>query len=431
MSVVLKGFFIYKKLLITNKIVTLCLNLIWIKINRVYMKQLKNRFSSYNEPQKIMDMGIYPYFRMICSDQDCEVLMNERKVLMFGSNSYLGLTNHPKIIEAGIAALKKYGSGCAGSPFLNGTLDIHIELEEKLASFVGKEKAIVYSTGFHANIGVIPTVVGRGDHLILDELNHASIIEGRRISYAKNYKFKHNDMASLEGILKKIPYDEVKLIVVDGVFSMEGDISNLPEITKLARKYNADVYVDEAHSLGVFGKGGTGICNHFGITEDVDLIMGTFSKSLAAIGGFIATDKETINYLRHTSRPYIFSASISPSATASVIAALDVIKEEPERIDHLWDITNYSLNAFRTNGFEIGPTQSPIIPLYIRDTEKTFLITKEIYDAGIFVNPVIPPACSPDATLIRFSLMATHTHDQVDIAIDKLTKVFKKYGVIQ
>jgi 8-amino-7-oxononanoate synthase len=409
----------------------LCLNLIWIKINRVYMKQLKNRFSSYNEPQKIMDMGIYPYFRMICSDQDCEVLMNERKVLMFGSNSYLGLTNHPKIIEAGVAALKKYGSGCAGSPFLNGTLDIHIELEEKLASFVGKEKAIVYSTGFHANIGVIPTVVGRGDHLILDELNHASIIEGRRISYAKNYKFKHNDMASLEGILKKIPYDEVKLIVVDGVFSMEGDISNLPEITKLARKYNADVYVDEAHSLGVFGKGGTGICNHFGITEDVDLIMGTFSKSLAAIGGFIATDKETINYLRHTSRPYIFSASISPSATASVIAALDVIKEEPERIDHLWDITNYSLNAFRTNGFEIGPTQSPIIPLYIRDSEKTFLITKEIYDAGIFVNPVIPPACSPDATLIRFSLMATHTHDQVDIAIDKLTKVFKKYGVIQ
>lgn len=395
------------------------------------MKQLKNRFSSYTEPQKIMDKGIYPYFRMICSDQDCEVLMNERKVLMFGSNSYLGLTNHPKIIEAGVAALKKYGSGCAGSPFLNGTLDIHIELEEKLASFVGKEKAIVYSTGFHANIGVIPTIVGRGDHLILDELDHASIIEGRRISYAKNYKFKHNDMSSLEGILQKIPYDEVKLIVVDGVYSMEGDISNLPQITALARKYNADVYVDEAHSLGVFGKGGTGICNHFGITEDVDLIMGTFSKSLAAIGGFIATDKETINYLRHTSRPYIFSASISPSATASVIAALDVIKEEPERIDHLWDITNYSLNAFRTNGFEIGPTQSPIIPLYIRDTEKTFLITKEIYDAGIFVNPVIPPACSPDATLIRFSLMATHTHDQVDIAIDKLTKVFKKYGVIQ
>ena len=395
------------------------------------MKQLKNRFSLYTEPQKIKGLGVYPYFRPICSDQDTEVLINGRKVLMFGSNSYLGLTNHPKIIEAGIAALKKYGSGCAGSPFLNGTLDIHIELEEKLAAFVGKEKAIVYSTGFHSNIGVIPTIIGRGDHLILDELDHASIIEARRISYAKNYKFKHNDMASLEGVLKKIPYDDVKMIAVDGVYSMEGDIANLPEIVKLAAKYNADVYVDEAHSLGVFGQGGKGICNHFGLTNDVDLIMGTFSKSLAAIGGFIATDAETINYLRHNSRPYIFSASISPSATASVLAALDVIKEEPERIDHLWNVTNYALNAFRSLGFEIGHTQSPIIPLYIRDTEKTFLITKELYNDGIFVNPVIPPGCAADATLIRFSLMATHTTAQVDIAIDKLTKVFKKYGVIK
>jgi 8-amino-7-oxononanoate synthase len=357
--------------------------------------------------------------------------MNGKKVLMFGSNSYLGLTNHPKIVEAAIEALKKYGSGCAGSPFLNGTLDIHIELEEKLAAFVGKEKAIVYSTGFHSNIGVIPTIVGRGDHLILDELDHASIIEARRISYAKNYKFKHNDMASLENILSKIPHDEVKMIAVDGVYSMEGDIANIPEIVKLAEKYNADVYVDEAHSLGVFGQGGKGICNHFGLTKDVDLIMGTFSKSLAAIGGFIATDAETINYLRHNSRPYIFSASISPSATASVLAALDVIKEEPERIEHLWSVTNYTLNAFRSLGFEIGHTQSPIIPLYIRDAEKTFRITKELYDDGIFVNPVVPPACSPDATLIRFSLMATHTHAQVDFAIDKLTKVFKKYEVIK
>lgn len=395
------------------------------------MKQLKNRFSNYTEPQKVKELGIYPYFRTICSDQDSEVFMDGRKVLMFGSNSYLGLTNHPKIIEAGIEALKKYGSGCAGSPFLNGTLDIHIELEEKLAKFVGKEKAIVFSTGFHSNIGVIPTIVGRGDHLILDELDHASIIEGRRISYAKNYKFKHNDMNSLEDVLKKIPFEEIKLIAVDGVYSMEGDIANLPGIKKLAEKYNADIYVDEAHSLGVFGKGGKGICNHFGITDDVDLIMGTFSKSLAAIGGFIATDAETINYLRHNSRPYIFSASISPSATASVIAAIDVINQEPQRIDHLWEITNYSLMAFRSLGFEIGNTQSPIIPLYIRDTEKTFIITKELYNDGIFVNPVIPPACSADSTLIRFSLMATHTHQQVDIAIDKLTKVFKKYEVIK
>ena len=395
------------------------------------MKQLRNRFKKYTEPQKVKELGIYPYFRTICSDQDTEVWMDGRKVLMFGSNSYLGLTNHPKIIEAGIEALKKYGSGCAGSPFLNGTLDIHIELEEKLAAFVGKEKAIVFSTGFHSNIGVIPTIVGRGDHLILDELDHASIIEGRRISYAKNYKFKHNDMNSLEDILKKIPYDDLKMIAVDGVYSMEGDIANLPGIKKLAEQYNADIYVDEAHSLGVFGKEGRGICNHFGLTEDIDLIMGTFSKSLAAIGGFIATDEETINYLKHNSRTYIFSASIAPSATASVIAALDVMIEEPERIDHLWDVTNYSLNAFRNLGFEIGKTQSPIIPLYIRDTDKTFMITKELYDDGIFVNPVIPPACSADSTLIRFSLMATHTHAQVDIAIDKLTKVFKKYEVIK
>ncbi len=399
-------------------------------IYNLIMKQLKNRFSLYTEPQKVKEMGIYPYFRTICSDQDCEVLMNGRKVLMFGSNSYLGLTNHPKIIEAAIEALKKYGSGCAGSPFLNGTLDIHIQLEEKLAKFVGKESSIVFSTGFQSNIGAIPTMLGRGDHLILDELDHASIIEARRISYSKNYKFKHNDMASLEEVLKRIPLQELKLIAVDGVYSMEGDIANLPQIKQLAEKYNADIYVDEAHSLGVFGKGGRGICNHFGLTDDVDVIMGTFSKSLAAIGGFIAADKETINYLKHTSRPYIFSASISPSATASVIAALDIMEQEPQRIDNLWQITNYSLAAFKANGFEIGPTNSPIIPLYIRDTEKTFMITKEIYEEGIFVNPVIPPACSPDATLIRFSLMATHTHQQVDIAIDKLTKVFKKYEVI-
>lgn len=395
------------------------------------MKQLKNRFKTYTEPQKVKKLGIYPYFRTICSEQDTEVLIGGRKILMFGSNSYLGLTNHPKIIEAGVNALRKYGSGCAGSPFLNGTLDIHIELEEKLADFVGKEKAILYSTGFQSNIGVIPTIVGRGDHLILDELDHASIIEGRRISYAKNYKFKHNDMVSLENVLKKIPYNEIKLIAVDGVYSMEGDIADLPGIKKLAEKYNADIYVDEAHSLGVFGKQGRGICNHFGLTDDIDIIMGTFSKSLAAIGGFIATDKETINYLKHNSRTYIFSASISPSATASVIAAMDVMKEEPERITHLWDITNYSLNAFRSLGFEIGNTESPIIPLYIRDTEKTFMITKELYDDGIFVNPVIPPACCSDATLIRFSLMATHTKAQVDIAIDKLRKVFKKYELIK
>lgn len=395
------------------------------------MKQLKERFSHYTIPQQIKEKGIYPYFRPICSDQDTEVLMNGKKVLMFGSNSYLGLTNHPRIIEAGIAAFKKYGAGCAGSPFLNGTLDIHIQLEEMLADFVGKEKAIVFSNGFNANIGVIPTVISRGDHLILDELDHASIVESRIISYAKNYKFKHNDMNSLEDILKRIPREEMKMIAVDGVYSMEGDVANLPDIVRLAEKYNADVYVDEAHGLGVFGKGGRGICNHFGLTDKVDLIMGTFSKSLATIGGFIATDKETINYLCHNSRPYIFSASISPSATASVIEAIKIIKEDPERIDRLWKITNHALSTFRELGFEIGQTQSPIIPLYIRNDQKTFEITKKAFDAGVFINPVVPPACSPNDTLIRFSLMATHTQQQVDRAIGILYDIFKKDGILK
>ena len=394
------------------------------------MKQLRSKLARYQEPQRVKALGVYPYFRAIESEQDTEVIMRGKRVLMFGSNSYLGLTNHPKIKEASIEAIKKYGTGCAGSPFLNGTLDIHIELEEKLADFVGKEKAIVYSTGFHTNIGVIPTIVGRGDYIIGDELNHASIVEGRRLSFATYMKYKHNDMESLEAVLKKIPYESIKLIVIDGVFSMEGDVAKLPVIVELAEKYNASVYVDEAHSLGVFGEGGRGICNHFGLTDRVDLIMGTFSKSLATIGGFIATDADTINFLKHHSRSYIFSASISPAATASVIAALDVIKQEPERIKNLWEITNYSLDAFRSRGFEIGPTETPIIPLYIRDNDKTFIITQELYEQGIFVNPVIPPACAPDATLIRFSLMATHTKAQIDEAVDKLTKTFRKHGII-
>lgn len=395
------------------------------------MKQLRKKLSLYNEPQRVKELGIYPYFRPISSEQDTEVIMRGEKVLMFGSNSYLGLTNHPKIKEASIEAIKKYGTGCAGSPFLNGTLDIHIELEEKLADYVGKEKAIVYSTGFHSNIGVIPTIMGRNDHIICDELNHASIVEGRRLSFASSHRYKHNDMSSLEDVLKKIPYDSIKLIVTDSVFSMEGDVANLHKITALAEQYNASVYVDEAHSLGIFGKEGRGLCSEYGLTDKVDLIMGTFSKSLATIGGFIATDAETINFLKHHSRPYIFSASISPAATASVIAAIDIIKQEPERIENLWKITDYALKTFRELDFEIGNTSTPIIPLYVRDMDKTFLITQELYEQGIFINPVIPPACSPEDTLIRFSLMATHTKEQVEEAIDKLYKTFCKYDIIK
>ncbi|KAA6309922.1 8-amino-7-oxononanoate synthase, partial [termite gut metagenome] len=328
-----------------------------------------------------------------------EVIMSGKKVLMFGSNSYLGLTNHPKIIEASIEATRKYGTGCAGSRFLNGTLDLHLELEKELAEFVGKEDAIIYSTGFQVNLGVVSTLTGREDYIICDELNHASIVEGRRLSFSTALKYKHNDMESLEKELQKCKPESIKLIVTDGVFSMEGDVANLPEIVHLAQRYKATVMVDEAHGLGVLGNQGRGSCDHFHVTPNIDLIMGTFSKSLASIGGFIASDESVINYLRHHSRPYIFSASITPAATAAARAALQLMKDEPEHIQRLWENTNYSLSCFRELGFEIGNTSTPIIPLYVRDMNKTFLVTKMAFDEGIFVNPVVPPACSPKDTL--------------------------------
>ncbi len=394
------------------------------------MGLLQDKLSKYDLPQRVKEKGVYPYFRCIESEQDTEVVMSGRKVLMFGSNSYLGLTNHPKVIEAAVEATRKYGTGCAGSRFLNGTLDLHLQLEKELAEFVGKEDAIIYSTGFQVNLGVVSCVTGREDYIICDELDHASIVEGRRLSFSTTLKFKHNDMESLEKELKKCRPESVKLIVVDGVFSMEGDIANLPEIVRLSKKYNASIMVDEAHGLGVLGRAGRGTCDHFNLTDDVDLIMGTFSKSLAAIGGFIAADKSVINYLRHNSRSYIFSASNTPAATAAAQAALHIMKSEPERIDHLWEVTNYALKCFREAGFEIGATSTPIIPLYVRDMEKTFMVTKMLFDEGIFINPVVPPACSPNDTLIRFSLMATHTKEQIDIAVEKLIKCFKALDLL-
>lgn len=395
------------------------------------MKLLQAKLARYDAPQKAKALGVYPYFREIESDQDTEVIINGKKVLMFGSNSYLGLTNHPKIKEAAIAAIKKYGTGCAGSRFLNGTLDIHVELEKRLARFVGKEEAIIYSTGFQVNLGVISCLTGREDYIIWDELDHASIIEGRRLSFSTQLKFKHNDMVSLEKVLKSCPEDKVKLIVVDGVFSMEGDVANLPEIVALAKKYNAAIYVDEAHGIGVFGRQGRGTCDHFGVAQDVDLIMGTFSKSFASLGGFVATDSITANYLRHNSRSYIFSASITPASTAAVSAALDIMESEPERIEHLWEMTHYALDGFRNMGCEIGNTSTPIIPLFIRDNNKTFRITRELFDEGVFVNPVVSPAVPSDSTLIRFSLMATHTKEQLDFALDKIQKCFKRYDLLK
>jgi 8-amino-7-oxononanoate synthase len=395
------------------------------------MKPLQEKLSRYTAPQDAKKVGIYPYFRAISSDQDAEVIIDGKKVLMLGSNSYLGLTNHPKIKEAAKAAIDKYGTGCAGSPFLNGTLDLHIEFENKLAQFFNKDGVMLYSTGFQTNIGVIPSVTGRNDYIIFDETDHASIIEGKRLSFANSLKFKHNDMNNLERVLQKCPIEAAKLIVVDGVFSMEGDIVKLPELVEIANRYNASIMVDEAHGLGVLGNKGRGTCDHFGLVDKVDIIMGTFSKSLASIGGFVAADAETINWMKHNSRSYIFSASISPAATAAAMAAFDIMVSEPWRQDNLWKVTNHALNGFRQLGFEIGSTETPIIPLFVRDNEKTFTVTKMLLDEGVFVNPVISPAVAPDDTLIRISLMATHTIEQIDYAIDKIYNCFKKLEILK
>lgn len=390
------------------------------------MNLLQEKLKQYKEPQRLKELGIYPYFRCLTSRQDTEVRMEGQDVLMFGSNSYLGLTSDPRVIEAAIEATRKYGTGCAGSRFLNGTLDIHLELEKELAEFVGKDDAIIYSTGFQVNLGVLSCITGRDDFIICDERDHASIVDGRRLSFSTPRKFRHNDMEDLEKVLARLPEDAIKLIVVDGVFSMEGDIANLPEIVRLAKKYQGNIMVDEAHGLGVLGDHGRGTCNHFGLTNDVDLIMGTFSKSLASIGGFIAADADTMNWLRHNSRSYIFSASNTPAATAAARAALHIMKSEPERIEHLWDVTRYALKNFRELGFEIGATETPIIPIYVRNYEKTFQLTQLLFENGVYVNSVIPPACAADETLLRFSLMATHTKEQVDRAQEIMVKCFKQ-----
>ena len=394
------------------------------------MNLLRKRMMRYDLPQRIKSKGVYPYFRSIESGQDTEVVMNGRHVLMFGSNSYLGLTNHPRVIEAAVEATRKYGTGCAGSRFLNGTIDLHLQLEHELATWVGKDEAMVYSTGFQVNLGVVSCVTGRDDYVICDELDHASIVEGRRLSFSTPRKYRHADMTSLERELQRCSPDSVKLIVTDGVFSMEGDIAPLNEIVRLARKYDANVMVDEAHGFGVLGPQGRGACHHLGVADGVDLIMGTFSKSFASIGGFIASDSDTINYLRHNSRSYIFSASLTPAATAAALASLHIMQDEPEHIERLWEVTRYALDGFRTLGFEIGATETPIIPLYVRDMDKTFLVTRMLFDEGIFVNPVVPPACASGDTLIRFSLMATHTKLQVDYALEKMTKCFRKIGIL-
>jgi 8-amino-7-oxononanoate synthase len=392
-------------------------------------KKLQDRIASFKDAAMIKEKGLYPYFRSIESAQDTEVVIDGKKVLMFGSNSYLGLTNHPKIKEAAKAAIEKYGTGCAGSRFLNGSLDIHLTLENRLAEYVGKEAAVLFSTGFQVNLGVISCLLDRNDYLLLDEYDHASIIDGSRLAFARTIKYAHNDMQDLRRKLSRLPEDAAKLIVSDGIFSMEGDLVNLPEMVEIANEFGANIMMDDAHSLGVIGFNGSGTASHFNLTEDVDLIMGTFSKSLASLGGFIAGSTETIEYIKHRARSLMFSASMPPSAVASVIAALDIIESEPERIDKLWANTEYAKKLLLEAGFDIGHSNSPIIPVYIRDNIKTFMITNILQQNGVFVNPVVSPAVPSDSSLIRFSLMATHSFDQIESAIEKLSAAFKAVNV--
>jgi len=392
-------------------------------------KKLHKKIELFKDAALVKEQGVYPYFRVIECGQDTEVTLNGKRVLMFGSNSYLGLTNHPRIEEAAKRAIDKYGTGCAGSRFLNGTLDIHIELEQKLAKYVNKESALLFSTGFQVNLGVLSCITGRNDYLILDEYDHASIIDGSRLSFSRTVKYRHNDMNDLEQKLSALPEQAVKLIVVDGIFSMEGDIVKLPEIVEIADKYGANIMVDDAHSLGVIGEVGAGTSSHFGLNHKVDMIMGTFSKSLASLGGFIAGDEILIDYLKHKARSLIFSASMTPASVASVIAALEIIQTEPERIEQLWANTRYAKQLLLEEGFELGPTESPIIPVYIRDNNKTFMVTKMLQEDGIFVNPVVSPAVPSDASLIRFSLMATHTFSQIEEAVEKLTRAASRLEI--
>ncbi len=391
---------------------------------------LFEKVRSFKSAAQVRALGIYPYFRTISSAQDTEVMIGGKKVLMLGSNSYLGLTNHPKIKEAAKAAVEKYGTGCAGSRFLNGTLDIHLELEAALARLVNKEAVLLYSTGFQVNLGVISALVGKGDYVIGDKSNHASIVEGCLMAQGKFFRFAHKDMGALESRLANLEPEAGKLVVVDGVFSMEGDIIQLPDLCRLAAKHGAAVMVDDAHSIGVLGQHGAGTANHFGLTDQVQLIMGTFSKSLASLGGFIGADAETVDYLKHHSRPLIFSASMSPANAAAVLAALQIMLNEPERIAQLWRNTDRMKRGLLALGFDLGESQTPILPVYCRNLMVAFQVCKRLQDEGVFVNPVVSPAVAPGQELIRISLMATHTEKQIDFALDKLGKIGKELGLL-
>ena len=385
----------------------------------------------FKDAEYVRGLGLYPYFRMISSGQDPVVTMNGTTVIMLGSNNYLGLTNHPEIKAAAAAALAAYGTGTAGSRFLNGTLDIHVELEDRLAAFMKREAALTFSTGFQVNLGVISSLIDRKDTVVLDNLDHACILDGARLSFGRVLKYTHNDMASLEERLRSIDSGRGSLIVVDGVFSMEGDLSDLPRIVELAKRYHARVMVDDAHGVGVMGEHGRGTAEHFGLEDDVDLVMGTFSKSLAAVGGFVAGTRPVIDWVKHHARSLIFSAAPPPASVASVIKAVEIIEREPERRARLWDNTRYMKRELEGLGYDTGASASPVIPLLVGEDMTAFRMTMRLQEEGVFVNPVITPAVPPDRAMIRTSYMATHTRDHLDRALEAIAKVGRELGVIQ
>lgn len=390
---------------------------------------LFDKCRKYTAAKEVMAAGFYPYFRVVESEQNPEVMVEGKRMVMLGSNNYLGLTSHPKVKEAAIAAVRKYGSGCAGSRFLNGTLDIHVQLEEKLAAFFRKDGALTFSTGYQTNLGIISSLCGKDDVIFIDKLDHASIIDACRLSFAEVKKFRHNDMASLESMLKENG-SRGKLVVVDGVYSMEGDIAPLDRIVPLCKKYGARLMVDDAHGVGVLGKTGRGTAEHFGLEKEVDVIMGTYSKSLASIGGFVVADEDVIHYMKHTSRPLIFSASPPPASVASVMAALDVIDQEPDLREKLWHNTNKMMKAFKEMGYDTGLAATPIIPLLMGEMERAFMMWKILSEAGVFVNPVVPPATQQGRCLIRTSYMATHTDEMLDRVLVIMSEAGRKLGVI-
>jgi 8-amino-7-oxononanoate synthase len=384
---------------------------------------LFDKCRQYTRVREAQAAGYYPYFKAIEASYDTEVVIHGKRKVMVGSNNYLGLTHHPKVLTAAETALQKYGSGCTGSRFLNGTLDLHEQLEEQLAAFLGKEAALVFSTGYQSNLGAIAALIGREDHLFLDKLNHASIVDGARLAFGTVHRYPHGDLATLERQLAGAPRDTDKLIVTDGVFSMEGDIVDLPALSQLAEHYGAEIMVDDAHAIGVLGPQGGGTAQHFGIEDRVALIMATFSKSLASIGGVIAGPETVIHYLKHHARPLIFSASMPPASVATVLAALEVLQEEPERRKHLWQNTHRMQEGLRRLGYDIGPSETPIIPVLIGNLKKMLLCWKALFDAGVFTNPVTPPAVPENSCRLRISMMATHTDEHIDFVLEAFRRI--------